>query len=339
MRKLLLFSTAFVMAMGMFLVDETPSAYAETVELKLAHFMPTMHVQHRMAFDPFAQKVAQLTNGKVKIRIYPGGTLGNPKTMVDSIKNGITDIGFVIPSYVRGRFQRSSVFDLPFMFDGAVRQTEVMYDLYEKYFAEDYKQFKVLWFTAAPMSQVFTVKHPIASVADFKGMKIRTGNAVETKGVKILGGNPVGKTVDELNIMLQRGVVDGAFTAYSALNRYKLVGVVNHMTELNYSGALMVVLMNKKKWDSLPDYAKKAIDQATPRAFGVSAARAFDYEDLENFKMAIQNGIQFHTFSAKEKAKLREGTMGIRDDWVKKMGEKMPARQILDDVVAAAGNP
>lgn len=323
----------------MFLVDETPSAYAETVELKLAHFMPTMHVQHRMAFDPFAQKVAQLTNGKVKIRIYPGGTLGNPKTMVDSIKNGITDIGFVIPSYVRGRFQRSSVFDLPFMFDGAVRQTEVMYDLYEKYFAEDYKQFKVLWFTAAPMSQVFTVKHPIASVADFKGMKIRTGNAVETKGVKILGGNPVGKTVDELNIMLQRGVVDGAFTAYSALNRYKLVGVVNHMTELNYSGALMVVLMNKKKWDSLPDYAKKAIDQATPRAFGVSAARAFDYEDLENFKMAIQNGIQFHTFSAKEKAKLREGTMGIRDDWVKKMGEKMPARQILDDVVAAAGNP
>jgi len=250
-KKLILLSTAFMMATGMVLVVGAPPACAETVELKLAHFMPTMHVQHRMAFEPFAQKVAELTNGKVKVRIYPGGTLGNPKTMVDSIKNGITDIGFVIPSYVRGRFKRSSVFDLPFLFDNAVQQTEVMYDLYDKYFAEDYKQFKVLWFTAAPMSQVFTVKHPIASAADFKGLKIRTGNAVETEGVKRLGGNPVGKTVDELNIMLQKGVVDGAFTAYSALNRYKLVGVVNHMTELNYSGALMVVLMNKKKWDSL----------------------------------------------------------------------------------------
>jgi len=69
----------------------------------------------------------------------------------------------------------------------------------------------------------------------------------------------------------------------------------------------------------------------------VSAARAFDYEDLENFKMAITKGIQYHTFSADEKAKLREDTMSIRDDWVKKMEKKMPARQILDDVAAAAG--
>ena len=335
MRKLAPLFAALLFLFGTLVCTSLPG-YSETIELKLAHFMPTMHVQHRMAFEPFAQKVAELTDGKVTVKIFPGGTLGNPKTMVDSINNGITDIGFVIPAYVRGRFPRSSVFDLPFLFTDAVHQTEVMYELFEKDFAEDYKQFKVLWFTAAPMSQVFTVDKPIASAADFKGMKIRTGNAVETEGVKMLGGNPVGKTVDELNIMLQKGVVDGAFTAYSALNRYKLVGVVKHMTELNYSGALMVVLMNKKKWDSLSDEAKKAIDQATPPSFGISAARAFDYEDLENFKMAITKGITFHTFSDEEKMKLREGTMGMREDWVANNEKKMNARQILDDVVAAA---
>lgn len=335
MRKLVLLSVSTLCFLGVIMCSGV-SGFSETLELKLAHFMPTMHVQHRMAFEPFAEKVAALTDGKVTVKIYPGGTLGNPKTMVDAISNGITDIGFVIPAYVRGRFQRSSVFDLPFLFNDAVQQTEVMYELFDKDFAEDYKQFKVLWFTAAPMSQVFTVKQPIASAADFKGLKIRTGNAVETEGVKMLGGNPVGKTVDELNIMLQKGVVDGAFTAYSALNRYKLIGVVNHMTELNYSGALMVVLMNKKKWDSLPDHAKKAIDQATPPSFGVAAARAFDYEDLENFKMAITNGIAFHTFSKEEKENLRAGTMGMRDDWVAKNEKNMPAQQILDDVVGAA---
>ena len=337
MRKLVPLFVSVMVFLGL-IVSTPATGFSETIELKLAHFMPTMHVQHRMAFEPFAEKVAELTDGKVTVKIFPGGTLGNPKTMVDSISNGITDIGFVIPAYVRGRFQRSSVFDLPFQFADAVQQTEVMYELFEKDFAEDYQQFKVLWFTAAPMSQVFTVKQPIASAADFKGLKIRTGNAVETEGVKMLGGNPVGKTVDELNIMLQKGVVDGAFTAYSALNRYKLIGVVNHMTELNYSGALMVVLMNKKKWDSLPEDAQKAIDQATPPSFGIAAARAFDYEDLENFKMAITNGISFHTFSDEEKAKLREGTMGMRDDWVAKNEKNMNAQQILDDVVAAAAN-
>lgn len=335
MRRLVPVSVSVLIFLSALICFSVPG-FSETIELKLAHFMPTMHVQHRMAFEPFAQKVAELTDGKVTVKIFPGGTLGNPKTMVDSITNGITDIGFVIPAYVRGRFQRSSVFDLPFLFNDAVQQTEVMYELFEKDFAEDYKQFKVLWFTAAPMSQVFTVKHPIKSAADFKGLKIRTGNAVETEGVKMLGGNPVGKTVDELNIMLQKGVVDGAFTAYSALNRYKLVGVVNHMTELNYSGALMVVLMNKKKWDSLSDDAKKAIDQAAPPSFGIAAARAFDYEDLENFKMAITNGIAFHTFSDEEKTNLREGTMGMRDEWVTKNEKNMDARKILDDVVSAA---
>lgn len=338
MKKQIQFIWVATMVLGVVLALAPAANAADAIELKLAHFMPTMHVQHRMAFEPFAAKVAELTGGKVKVKIFPGATLGNPKTMVDAIKNGITDIGFVIPAYVRGRFQRSSVFDLPFLFDDAVQQTEVMYRLFDTHFAEDYKRFKVLWFTAAPLSQVFTVKHPIKTVADFKGLKIRTGNAMETEGVKSLGGNPVGKTVDELNIMLQKGVVDGAFTAYSALNRYKLVGVVQHMTELNYSGALMVVLMNQKKWKSLPEYAQKAIEQATPAAFGVSAARAFDYEDLENFKMAITNGIQFHSLSDAEKEKLRMSTQDMRAQWVQKMAKKMPAQQILDDIVAATAN-
>jgi len=55
--------------------------------------------------------------------------------------------------------------------------------------------------------------------------------------------------------------------------------------------------------------------------------------------MAISKGIQFHSFTATEKAKLREGTMSMRSDWVKKMEKKMPSRQILDDVVAAGKKP
>lgn len=318
------------------LVGFTASACAQTIELKLAHFMPTMHVQHRLAFEPFAQRVHELTDGQVTVKIYPGGTLGNPKTMVDSIANGITDIGFVIPAYVRGRFPRSSVFDLPFLFDNAVQQTEVMYQLYDQHFAEDYRQFKVLWFTAAPLSQLFTVKEPVTSLADFKRLKIRTGNAVESKGISMLGGTPVGKTVDELNIMLQRGTVDGALTAYSALNRYKLIGVVNHMTELNYSGALMAVLMNKKKWNSLPANVKNAITAATPPEFGIAAARAFDYEDLENFKMAIVSGISFHQLSENEKDKLRGNTLDIREAWISDKQKSFEAAQILEDVVEAS---
>ena len=98
MRKLVLLSVSIVCFLGVIMCSGV-SGFSETLELKLAHFMPTMHVQHRMAFEPFAEKVAALTDGKVTVKIYPGGTLGNPKTMVDAIANGITDIGFVIPAF------------------------------------------------------------------------------------------------------------------------------------------------------------------------------------------------------------------------------------------------
>ena len=97
-------------------------AEAAAIELKMAHFMSPMHIQHQRSFVPFAKKVEELTGGKVKIRIYPGGALGGPKQLPDAVKAGITDIAFIIPGYSTGRFPRISAFDLPFLFDSADAQ-------------------------------------------------------------------------------------------------------------------------------------------------------------------------------------------------------------------------
>ena len=308
----------------------------DAIELKLAHFMPAVHVQHREAFEPFAEKVAELTDGKVTIQIFPGATLGNPKTMVDAIRKGITDIGFVLPSYVPGRFPRSSVFELPFIFNNATHVAEVFYDNYDNYFAEDYKDFKVLWFLSSPLSQCHTIKKPILTANDFVGAKIRSGGAKETEGIKLLGGNPIGMPISELSISLQKGVVDGAFTPYAALNSYKLIDVVKHITEVNYSGSLMCVLMNKKKWESLPDFAKEAIDQAATKEFGLHAAAAFDKEDLENIESGKAGGVEFHQLPDEETAKIREKIKVIWDNWVQENASKFPAQEILDAVLASS---
>lgn len=309
---------------------------AGPIELKLAHFMPTMHVQHMQAFEPFAARVAELSKGEVLVKIYPGAQLGNPKTMVDAIRTGITDIGFVLPSYVPGRFKRSSVFELPFIFNSAVHVTQGVYAIYADHLAEDYKDFKVLWFLSAPLSQVQTVKKAILTVEDFKGLKIRSGNAMETKGVKLLGGNPVGMPVSELSISLQKGVVDGAFTPYAAMNSHKLIDVVKHVSEVNYSGALMVVMMNMKKWNALPESAKSVIDQVANEAFGLKAAAAFDQEDLDNIALGKEKGIQFHKLPEAEQAKIRSRMKGIWEEWVTKNAKQFPAREILDAALDSA---
>ncbi len=325
-----------VLIMGFVLFPGGSTASGKSIELKLAHFMPTMHVQHVKAFEPFAEKVAELSNGEVTIKIFPSGQLGNPKTMVDAIRMGITDIGFVLPSYVPGRFQRSSVFELPFIFNSAVHVTRGFYDLYDDYLAPDYKDFKVLWVLSAPLSQVHATETPLLSIADFDGRKIRGGNAMESKAIKLLGGNPVGMPISELSISLQKGVVDACFTPYAALQSHKLIDVSKHITEFNFSGALMCVLMNKKKWNSLPQSAKDVIGQVAGREFGLKAALAFDDDDRKNKAAAEAKGTQTYQLSEDDRAAIQKKFDVFYSEWVEKNKSKMPAKEILNALFESA---
>ncbi len=310
---------------------------AKTVKLKLAHFVPTMHVQHREAFVPFVENVKKLSNDQVQIKIYPGGQLGNPKNMVNNIKKGITDIGFVIPSYVPGIFKRSGVFEMPFVFDDPEHVTRVMYDLFEQYFAEDYKDFKVLWFFSSPLSQVHTVKKPIKAIVDFAGMPIRAGGATETTAFRLLGANTVGMDIKEMSISLQKGVVDGVITPYAALKSHKIFDTVKHITEVNFSGTLMVILMNKKKWERLPASAKTVIDQAAGKQMGLIASKAFLNEDIENKEAARKTGIQIHKLTPVEMNQVRNKMSGIYSGWVEKANKKgLSGQKILDAFLASA---
>ncbi|MBW1848169.1 MAG: hypothetical protein JRJ27_13755, partial [Deltaproteobacteria bacterium] len=94
--------------------------------------------------------------------------------------------------------------------------------------------------------------------------------------------------------------------------------------------------MNKKKWDKLPDFAKKAIDQVANREFGLKAAGAFDKEDAENIAMAKAKGIQIHKLSDADKAKVRDKLKSIWDGWIKKKSKRIPAKKILDATLVAA---
>ena len=182
---------------------------AETIELKMAHFMSPLHIQHQHSFLPFAKKVEELTGGKVKIKVFPGGTLGEAAQLAESVRTGIADIAFVVPSYTTGRFPRTSLLDLPFLFDSAVHTTRVFYDLYDKYIAEDYKDYKVLWLYSCDTGQLFSVEKPIRTLMDLQGRKMRAPSAYMSQTLKLLGANPVSMPLSELHAALDKKVIDG----------------------------------------------------------------------------------------------------------------------------------
>jgi TRAP-type transport system periplasmic protein len=233
MRKLFIWGTVVATVIAVAALSNTGSVKAETIELKLAHFMSPNHIQHVESFVPFSQKVEQLTNGRVKIKIYPGGALGGPKQLADAAQKGITDIAFVIPAYVTGRFPRYSVLDLPFMADSAEHATKIIYDLYQPYLASDFEDFKVLWLYTCGPGQIITSVNPVSTSEDIRGVKLRSPTAYMTKALSMLGANPVGMPIAELAVSLQKKVIDGMLGPYSSVPDFRLGDVVNHAAETN----------------------------------------------------------------------------------------------------------
>ncbi|MFH0845515.1 MAG: TRAP transporter substrate-binding protein, partial [Pseudomonadota bacterium] len=263
MKKIIFSGFVIGCMLGASIFWDAGAVKAQTIELKFAHFMSPMHIQHQKSFVPFSERVEKLTGGKVKIKIYPGGALGAATQLPDGVKTGITDIAFIIPSYTTGRFPRSSAFDLPYLFDHGVQTTNVIYDVYEKYLADDYKDYRVLWLYGTGCGQLMSVTKPIRTMDDLKGKKMRSPTTAMTEALKLLGASPVGMPISELYMALEKKVIDGMLTPFSAVTDFKLFDLIKYITEVNMYTTFMAVVMNKEKFSSLPDFAKKAIDEAS----------------------------------------------------------------------------
>ncbi len=122
---------AFVVAM-VFFAGATPfieRTSAETIELKFSSPWPPKHPQHTKVIEPWAKKINELTNGRVKVTLFPGQALGKAKDQYDMAAKGISDISLTVPAYTPGRFQLTSVFWLPFMVTSAEDTSVALWNL------------------------------------------------------------------------------------------------------------------------------------------------------------------------------------------------------------------
>ena len=334
MKKLVFFAISVISASLIF----AGLGRAQTIELKFAHFMSPMHTQHRNSFAPFCNKVEELTGGKVKIKLFPGGALGGPTQLPDAVKTGITDIAFIIPSYTTGRFNRFSVLDLPFMVDGAVHATKVIYEIYDKHLAQDFKDYKVLWMYTCGPGQLHTVSKPVQTLDDLQGLKMRAPSAYMSKVLKLAGSTPVSMPISELTVSLQKGVIDGMLTPYSAIADFRLFDLVKYVIKADVYVSPMAVVMNKDKFDSLPGDAKKAIDKASGKTWGLHAAKVYEEDDEKTVQEGKRLGkIEFTTLPASEREKFMKLVKGMEADWVEEMSKKgLPAKEILAAAQASA---
>jgi TRAP-type C4-dicarboxylate transport system substrate-binding protein len=283
------------------------------------HFMAS----HQMAVlgKEWTKEVEKRTNGRVKITMFPGGTLTPSPANYDGVTKGISDIGMSFTGFTRGRFPLTEVIDLPLIYKSGVAATRLINELYEKFKPKEFDNVKVLYLHAHGPGFIHT-KRPVNKVGDLKGMKIRS-TGVTAKLVTALGGTPVAMPMGETYDALNRGVADGTVAPYEALEQWKLGEVIKYTIETyasSYSAGAFVV-MNKNKWNSLPPDIQKIIESINKEWIDPTG-KLWDEIDKSGREFTLKLGNKIITLSKEEEEKWARAARPVLDDYVKYAKEK-----------------
>ncbi|ETD66580.1 C4-dicarboxylate ABC transporter [Pelistega indica] len=240
---------------------------AETIVLKVAHFWPPTALAQKKVLEPWCEKIASESNKQLSCQFYPAMQLGGtPPQLIDQVIDGVADIVFTLPGYTAGRFPSMEVMELPFLAKGAENGSRVAWEIYEQYGKKDFENVKPLAFNIHDRGQIHNNKHPITTVADLQGLKMRAPTRLTNKFLAAMGASPVNIPMPGLADALSKGVIDGYILPWEVVPTMKLHEMTKYHSEINppqpglYS-TLFTIAMNKQKYESLPDNLKAVIDK------------------------------------------------------------------------------
>ena len=121
-----IFTFLLIFCVGLALGFMSPvTAEAASVKLTYSNFFPPGHIQSKLA-ESWCKEVEMRTNGQVVVEYFPGQTLTKARQVYDGVVEGISDVGFSVLAYTRGRFPVMSAVDLPLGYTSGTVATKVV---------------------------------------------------------------------------------------------------------------------------------------------------------------------------------------------------------------------
>ncbi len=329
MNRRLWFAVWLVVGLVLTPVFVPPDVGASTVNLTYSVFFPPTH-GHAKAAVAMAKEIEKRTQGKVKITVYPGGTLTKPRVAYDGVIKGISDLAMGVFAYTRGRFPVMEAIDLPFGYPNGKVATRVAWEFYKAMQPAELKDVKVLTIHAHGPG-ILAAKKDVNSLADIKGMKIRC-TGLSAKIAKALGAVPVAMPQNQAYEALQKGVVEGTFCPIEVLKGWKQGEVIEYVIETAATGytTAMFVVMNKQKYESLPPEVQKVFDEVGEEWVGVHG-KVWDDADREGRKFVEDLGRKIHKLPPDEEKKWVAAVKPIIQQYVDKSEKKgLPGKKAVE---------
>ncbi|MCR4420057.1 MAG: TRAP transporter substrate-binding protein [Clostridia bacterium] len=284
----------------------------------------------------FAADLEKKTNGKVKVEFSWAQALGKTPEYYDLTVKGVCDAGFCVPFQAKGVFPMAEIASLPFHFPSAEIATKTAFELYQKGLLDKAfdENVKVLFLIGGMGNPLFTVKKPVTTLADMKGLKVRTSGGAYNDRVSAMGGVPVFIPGSESYLALERGTVGATLEDYGTIRTWKTCELLRYATEPPMGTVILAFLMNKDTYNRLPEDVRSVIDEmARNNEYGLIAAKTFGGLVEKGRQCFLDHG---GTIVQWEPAALNELGQRFQPLWSKWIEEReamgLPARQAVGEM-------
>ncbi|MBW2031536.1 MAG: TRAP transporter substrate-binding protein DctP, partial [Deltaproteobacteria bacterium] len=236
-----------------FLAPSSSVAKDKPIQLKMSVEHSTKGGKYIRGHAPWAKKVEEATNGRVKVIIYPANSLSKARERVDATIDGIVDIGWLALVHFPNRFPLTESFQFPGLgFKGPKTASRVAWHIYKKFpeIREEWKDVKVLFFHALAPMVLATPKKRVTKVADLKGLKLRVAGKAASSLYKATGASPMFIPPADIFLNMQKGVIDGAINGWEGLKSFGVTRLARYFNPVPaHTAVLFAVIMNKEKWN------------------------------------------------------------------------------------------
>jgi tripartite ATP-independent transporter DctP family solute receptor len=303
----------------------------QKIVIKVAHHAPVTYPYQDGAIK-FKEVAERLSGGKLDVQVFGGAQLGGERDLLEGIRLGT--LHMAVGAGALANFAPAyNVVQLPFLIKNQEHMVRIAEGPAGKLLSQRIEEqggYKVLGYFSTGDSGIQTVKGPVRTPADLKGVKVRVmENPALIESMRALGANPTPMPFPEVYTSMKQGVIEGATIDYTALWTTKVYEAVKFVTEPGFHilAEPRPLLISAKFFASQPAEVQQWIAQAGAEA-AVYERSLFKERQGKAIEDLRAKGIQFAKMD--EKAFLE----AMRPVW-QKVAATYKATDLLEEIVKA----
>ena len=281
-----------------------------------------------VALERFAEKLAELSGGKMEAKVFPNAALGDDSNSTAALRAGTLEMNSTSTSPLTQLVPELGVFDFPFLFadyneadavlDGPIGE-EIAGKMAEK-------DLVLLCWMENGFRNLTNSERPVESAEDVGGLKVRVmQNPVFLDAFGELGTNPVAMAFSEVYPALESGAIDAQENPNVTILTSKFYEVQDHLAQTRHVYTPFMNLVSKQFWDELSDAEQQAMRQACydARDFQRQLTRQKDEEALATLR---EEGMEVTEITAEQRAAMQQMVQPTIDRFSQQIGEDFVER-------------